>query len=238
MISHSLINELLYISCRYDGLYSVEKVYDSTGSVTLISPTDGNEQYTFFLVRLPTKSESHCSGYWNQICTNDLCHKISEGRLEGCIIPRPKPNYIQLPKLLHVPIKCERKDPMPKRSHGKLIRKPIERSCEHAAVSYQSITSHTMQQSASNNSMPNIQQFGNSYYDQCQPACSLGYQDATLLDRSQYPDGGQSISNNSMLNNQQLGNSDYNLRQAACKIGFQDVALLDRSQNPDGGLLL
>jgi hypothetical protein len=81
---------------RYDGLYAVTKVFDSDGIVTKVSPT-GNEQYTFFLVRLGT----HDATFSNVLSTCELCSKINKDRFDDGMfaVSVPVPICSQLSKL-------------------------------------------------------------------------------------------------------------------------------------------
>ena len=42
---------------RYDGLYQVRKIYDSSGKATDNDIPSGGEQYTFFLERFPATND-------------------------------------------------------------------------------------------------------------------------------------------------------------------------------------
>lgn len=85
---------------RYDGLYSVAKVFDPEGLATTTSPI-GNMEYTFFLVRLPERSDKQHIRYSNKISIAELCSKINKYRLEegAFVLSRPIPQYDQLPPL-------------------------------------------------------------------------------------------------------------------------------------------
>ena len=65
---------------RYDGLYQVRKIYDSSGKATDNDIPSGGEQYTFFLERLPATNdiakEEH--GYHNLMSIDDLWSQICE----------------------------------------------------------------------------------------------------------------------------------------------------------------
>ena len=84
--------------CRYDGLYSVCRVFDSDGNVTEVTPI-GNEQYTFQLTRLPIQGICGENKYWNQVSICELCNKIGASKPCGVVKPLPKPDYHSLPGL-------------------------------------------------------------------------------------------------------------------------------------------
>ena len=66
-----------------------------------MSPT-GNDQYTFFLVRLPErKNISQDTKYLNEISIAELCSKINQNRLEEgtFVLCGPIPQYEQLSRL-------------------------------------------------------------------------------------------------------------------------------------------
>ena len=67
---------------RYDGLYQVRKIYDSSGKATDNDIPSGGEQYTFFLERLPATNdiakEEH--GYHNLMSIDDLWSQICESQ--------------------------------------------------------------------------------------------------------------------------------------------------------------
>ena len=126
MISCAQSNDNL--SCRYDGLYLITKVFDQDGHVTKILPVQ-NEQYTFFLARLNVKENSinqrsfeHLSvfephnkeQYWNNLSTNDLCRIINDSRPHtetNVAIPRPYPLFDRLPRLLDVFVESMNENP-------------------------------------------------------------------------------------------------------------------------------
>ena len=67
---------------RYDGLYQVRKIYDSSGKATDNDIPSGGEQYTFFLERFPATNdiakEEH--SYHNLMSIDDLWSQICQSR--------------------------------------------------------------------------------------------------------------------------------------------------------------
>lgn len=102
------------IICRYDGLYRVVKVFDVEGNATDNETPRGNEQYTFFLERLPAGKyhNEHHNEHHNELSIDDLCHKINTARLDAndCFaVPRPQPLYDQLFTLSNITTEGDKK---------------------------------------------------------------------------------------------------------------------------------
>jgi hypothetical protein len=78
-------------------------VFDVEGNATDNETPCGNEQYTFFLERLP--AGKHHNEHHNELSIDDLCHKINNARLDAndCFaVPRPRPLYDQLCTLSNI----------------------------------------------------------------------------------------------------------------------------------------
>lgn len=107
---------------RYDGLYSVSKVFDSEGTVAKRTPT-GKEQYTFLLTRLPSKIEiSGENKYWNEVSICELCNKIKASKPSVDVIPLPKADCHRLSRLSNET--KENGSRLQPRPHVKLPRQP------------------------------------------------------------------------------------------------------------------
>jgi hypothetical protein len=113
---------LATIIFRYDGLYLVDKVFGSDGVATTISPS-GNEQYTFFLIRLPGGNATYAQ-YSNKLSTDDLCRKINGDRSEKDIIAVASsiPQLHQLQELPDETIE-KKKDPL---TNSKAVCRPMK----------------------------------------------------------------------------------------------------------------
>ena len=98
--AYDIMHQLPQHISRYDGLYSVDKMFDSEGFATKMFPT-GNDQYTFFLVRLTNRRNDQDNKYTNEISTAELRSKINTNRLEEgtFVLNDAIPQYEQLSRL-------------------------------------------------------------------------------------------------------------------------------------------
>ena len=119
---------------RYDGLYKVTKVFDSLGNLTKMS-AEGNDQHTFYLVRIVLPETMQGAQYFNRLSLDELCIKINQERLgstAGFARPEPLPRYDRLDPLANI----VSDDEQSRKYLPKAVRRHSDSDCQNMSLPY------------------------------------------------------------------------------------------------------